>query len=226
MLFHTRFVLTALAGRTIRWKSPPREDAETPWRDAFARHAAHTLLGLAWAALVLWLDPAFLPWLAPVVGALMLSIPLAVLTSRIGPGRRARAARLFITPEEADPPREIRDATRYAARTAEPLPGLVEAVVDPLVNAIAIAARAVRTRETPATRQARYALTRRALSGGPGALSLSERGALLNDPVALAELHERVWTDADVHPDWEAALRSIRTHTEAAAAPAAMPAAA
>jgi membrane glycosyltransferase len=201
MLFHTRFVVTALAGKTIRWKSPPREDSETPWSDAITRHGPGTILGLAWAALVLWLDPAFLPWLAPVVGALALSIPLAVLTSRIAPGRRARRAGLFMTPEETDPPREIRDTLRYAARAPAPLPGLVDAVVDPLVNAVALAARSVRARETPAIHQARMQSTERALALGPAALSPAEQGALLNDPVALARLHERVWTSS-AHPGW------------------------
>jgi membrane glycosyltransferase len=202
MLFHTRFVVTALAGKTVRWKSPPREDSETPWSDAIARHGPGTVLGLAWAALVLWLDPAFLPWLAPVVGALALSIPLAVLTSRIAPGRRARRAGLFVTPEETAPPREIRETSLHAARGSTPLPGLIDAVVDPVVNAIATAARGVRSRESAAVHQARMALTERALVEGPAALSAAERGALLNDPVALARLHERVWTADEANPGW------------------------
>ena len=32
MLFHTQFVAMALAGRAVRWKSPPRDDNETGWR--------------------------------------------------------------------------------------------------------------------------------------------------------------------------------------------------
>ncbi|HVE49864.1 MAG TPA: glucans biosynthesis glucosyltransferase MdoH [Casimicrobiaceae bacterium] len=204
MLFHTRFVLTALAGKTIRWKSPSREDAQTPWSDAITRHGPGTVLGLAWAALVLWLDPAFLPWLAPVVGALALSIPLAVLTSRIAPGRWARRARLFVIPEETDPPREIRDMQRYA-RTRARLPGLIDAVVDPTVNAIAIAARSTRSRETAAMHQARVVLTDRALEGGPLELSTVERSTLLNDPIALAQLHERVRATPNGHSKWGAA---------------------
>jgi membrane glycosyltransferase len=202
MLFHTRFVLTALAGRTIKWKSPPREDAQTPWGDAIRIHGPGTLLGLGWACLVLLLDPAFLPWLAPVVGALILSIPLAVLTSRIAPGRRARALGLFMTPEETDPPREIRDTLRYAAEAPAPLPGLIDAVVDPLVNAVALAARSVRLRDTPLVHESRMRLTERAVLAGPAALSAAERSALLNDPVALARLHERVWTAGEMHAGW------------------------
>jgi membrane glycosyltransferase len=206
MLFHTRFVLTALLGATIRWKSPPREDAETSWGDALSRHGLHTLLGLAWAALVLWLNPAFLPWLSPVVGALAFSIPLAVLTSRVTLGRRARARGLFIIPEEADPPREISDTSAYAARAGMPLPGWVAAVVDPLVNAMALSARSVRMREPDAVGEARVALTERALSEGPYALKPTERASVLNDPVALARLHERVWTAHHVHQVWAEAL--------------------
>ena len=64
MLFHTQFVAMALAGRAVRWKSPPRDDAETGWRHAFARHGMHTLVGVAWAAVVWWLNPV-----VPVVAA-------------------------------------------------------------------------------------------------------------------------------------------------------------
>jgi membrane glycosyltransferase len=39
---------------------------------------------------VYWLDPAFVWWLAPVAGALALSIPLSVYTSRASLGERAR----------------------------------------------------------------------------------------------------------------------------------------
>ena len=48
MLFHTQFVVAALLGWKLSWKSPPREDAETTWGEAFRRHGLHTLLGLAW----------------------------------------------------------------------------------------------------------------------------------------------------------------------------------
>src|SRR4029079_13595533 len=73
MLFHTQFVVMALAGRAVRWKSPPRDDAQTRWGHAIARHGMHTLVGVAWAAIVWCLNPAYLWWLLPVVGALILS---------------------------------------------------------------------------------------------------------------------------------------------------------
>ena len=201
MLFHTQFVVTSLLGRTVQWKSPPREDAETTWREAFRRHGWHTLLGVAWAAGVYWLNPAFLWWLLPVVGALMLSIPLSVYSSRTSLGRRTRRSRLFMIPEESWPPREIRNAHK-GARRASHTPGFAEAVVDPVVNAVACASGVARLRLHDAIRNERERLVKTALSKGAGALSAREKMTLLNDPLALSHLHFQVWTSSQVAPAW------------------------
>lgn len=104
MLFHTRFVFLALLGRALHWKSPEREDAETSWSDAVRRHGLHTAIGLAWAFGLYWLNPSYLLWLVPVAGALALSIPLSVFTSRASLGARVRRAGLFLIPEESVSP--------------------------------------------------------------------------------------------------------------------------
>ena len=52
MLFHTQFVTMALAGRAVRWKSPPRDDRRPAGENAMARHGTHTLVGVLWAAIV------------------------------------------------------------------------------------------------------------------------------------------------------------------------------
>src|SRR5689334_3020660 len=108
MLFHTQFVAMALAGHAVRWKSPPRDDAETSWGYAFRRHGLHTLVGILWAAFVWWLNPTYLWWLLPVAGALILSIPVSVFTSRVGLGRKLRRRKYFLIPEESHPPPVIR----------------------------------------------------------------------------------------------------------------------
>ena len=75
--------------------------------------ALHTVLGLGWLALVYWLNPSFLWWLLPVAGALAVSIPISVLSSRVSLGRELRAERLFLIPEESYPPRVLRRMRRY-----------------------------------------------------------------------------------------------------------------
>jgi len=211
MLFHTRFVLSALAGRAVGWKSPSREDTQTTWAEAMRRHGLQTVFGIAWIALVYWLDPAFVWWLAPVAGALALSIPLSVYTSRASLGERARRAGLFLIPEETSPPPEIAAMQRYT-RNASPPATWIDAIVDPSFNATMAAFAAPRPLLPPAVREARRTLVERALSEGPDALNDAEKNTLLTDRDALRELHRRVWTLDAIHPTWLAA-RGARQRT-------------
>ena len=204
MLFHTGFVLAALLGMGIQWKSPPREDAETGWREALRRHGWHTLLGLAWAGGVYWLRPSYLLWLLPVVGALILSIPISVFTSRVSLGSRSRRQRLFLTPEELNPPEELRCTHEYTAQAARS-PDFTKAVVDPATNALICAAGPPRFRSLPAAGSRRERLVDEALRGGPEALDPSRKMHLLNDPAALSRLHFEVWATAEAHPAWRKA---------------------
>ena len=83
-------------------------------------------LGPLLTALVAWLNPDFLWWLAPIVVSLVLSPVVSVLTSRTAPGLAARRSKLFLIPEEhkANPtaalkrsgqPEEIVTAALYLA---------------------------------------------------------------------------------------------------------------
>jgi membrane glycosyltransferase len=204
MLFHTRFVVTALLGRSVGWKSPSREDAATTWGEAIRRHGLQTAFGMAWIGLVYWLDPAFVWWLAPVAGALVLSIPMSVYTSRASLGERARRAGLFLIPEETSPPPEIAAMQRYA-RSAPPAATWTDAVVDNACNAMMAAFAAPRPVLPPAVREARRRLVERAVSDGPEALTGFEKNTLLSDRDALRDLHRRVTSLEAVHPGWVAA---------------------
>jgi membrane glycosyltransferase len=202
MIFHTRFVLTALLGRTVTWKSPPREDTATTWTEAITRHGIQTLFGVLWAAGIYWLNPAFLWWLLPIVGALILSIPLSLFTSRVSLGRSFRKARLFLIPEESSPPLEIRLTRRYL-KHAKAMPGFADAVVDPLINAIACATAVARPRASSVLNAEQSERVKNALVGGPRTLSATDEALLLDDPVALSCLHFQVWAAGDAHPSWK-----------------------
>jgi membrane glycosyltransferase len=201
MIFHTQFVVTGIAGVTLRWKSPSRADAQTGWSQALSRHGLHTLLGVGWTALVWWLEPAVLPWALPVAGALIVSIPLSVLTSRVAPGLLLRRAGLLLTPEEAQPPEAI-TRTLELARSAPVQPGLAQAVMDPALNALAIAAARQRNHAPPPVLEQREALVRRATVEGLDALDRPERARLLDDAEALAALHLEAWSAPDAHASW------------------------
>jgi membrane glycosyltransferase len=175
-----------------------------------------------WAAGVYWLSPSFLWWLLPIVGALTLSIPLSVYTSRLRLGRRLRAAQLFLIPEETRPPVEI-SAMMHAITAAPPAPGFVDAVIDPATNALACTAAVARFSRTALGQNNRLQKVDLALVEGPDALSPGAKLRLLGDPIALSRLHWRVWTSPDAHARWRDAMASPRRTSVVIAAPSQRP---
>ncbi len=201
MVFHTKFVLTNLIGRTVTWRSPPRGDHEPGWWEAIRHHGMATIVASLWGASVYWLNPRYFWWLTPIVGALILSVPVSVLASRLRLGDLARAAGLFVTPEETVPPPEVVDlrAALEAARAKQreqlaiARDGFVCGIVDPYVNAIHRALLRNRRSRKPSIRARHRELMERALAEGPEALEAKERRILLLDSDSVDELHRRVW---------------------------------
>jgi membrane glycosyltransferase len=201
MAFHSRFVLLNLIGREVPWISQRREDRETPWRDALRHHGRDALVAGAWGSAVLWIAPAYFWWLTPVLLALVLSVPLSVLSSRVRLGELARRRGLFLTPEETAPAQELRDlyvaaVQMNAARDWRPpleRDGFVRAAVDPYVNALHCALQRGERQLSPPIQREREALLKRALADGPETLGSKERRVLLSDPELAAELHQRIW---------------------------------
>ncbi|HEU0196700.1 MAG TPA: glucans biosynthesis glucosyltransferase MdoH [Nevskiaceae bacterium] len=201
MLFHTRFVVFALLGIATQWKSPPRANAQTPWRMALSRHAFDTVLGTVWAVGVYYVNPGYLWWLAPIVGALIVSVPLSVYSSRTGLGRAARRAGLLLIPEESEPPPELRATSCYTAETP-PLPGFVDAIVDPTLNALLCASGEPRPIRPAGTRAKRQQILERALEKGPTRLTPLARNTLLSDPLTLSDLHLKIWAAQNTDSHW------------------------
>jgi membrane glycosyltransferase len=131
----------------------------------------------------------------------MLSIPMSVYSSRISLGRWLRRAGLFVIPEEVSPPAELRRMQNHLQRAA-PLPGFVEAVVDPLVHALACASANMRRSQPAASRESRQRLIEEAVAGGPQLLSNAQKATLLGDPLAFSRLHFLVWASPQAHPSW------------------------
>jgi membrane glycosyltransferase len=194
MVFHSRFVLTNLLGRTVTWSSQGRDDTETSWAEAIRHHGIDTVVACVWGGSLFWLNPNYFWWVMPIIGALILSVPLSVFASRITLGDRARAGGLFLIPEETDPPRELRDVEELEERAA-PRAGFIRAAVDPALHALHRALLGGPRRVRTAIRARREALVARALADGPDALAPAERRALLRDPATADALHDRVWAE-------------------------------
>jgi len=104
MLAHSFFVLVALTGWKLEWKSPPREAAGITWSDAAARLAPMTGVILLHGAGIAAIQLGALVWLAPVALPLLLAVPLAVLTSHVALGDWVRARGVLLIPEETRSP--------------------------------------------------------------------------------------------------------------------------
>ena len=120
MLAHSLFVLVALTGIKLDWKSPPREAAAVPWKVAVTQLAPMSVVVGALALGVAMIDPSALIWLMPVGLPLLLAIPLTVLTSQIALGTSLRDRGFLLIPEESRSPAVLRRAWMHALRLARP----------------------------------------------------------------------------------------------------------
>ena len=101
MWFHGQFVLLTLLRRQITWGAQCRDDSETRWLDAIRQHGPSTLVALGWLTGLASLSWSLVWWLMPVAAAVLLSVPVSVISSRVSLGRALRRWRLLMIPEEA-----------------------------------------------------------------------------------------------------------------------------
>jgi len=216
MLFHTVFVVSAFLGWEVVWNSPQRDDDDTPWGEAFKRHGSQLLLGAVWAGGMAWLDLRFLWWLAPIVFSLILSPFVSVLSSRATLGIKSKRAKLFLIPEEYNPPRELVATDEYLQlnRSRSLKNGFMHAVFDPSFNALASAMATSRHLLRPSVENGRQQRLDQAFKIGPKALSKADRLVLLSDPVLMARLHSAVWTQPDQHA-WSAYYSELPRNVQA-----------
>jgi membrane glycosyltransferase len=222
MMFHTQFVFAALTGWRIDWRSPPREATSTPWSQALRRHGPHAVFAAAWVAVLLSLAPVFPWWLSPVLGALLVAIPLSVWTSRAGPGRFLARLGILSTPEEREVPAVL--ARAHALQACAPAPqGFVTTVTQP--EAVARTICAIPTQSQGSALKAACAadLVHRAAVRGPASLSKEERLRLLSNGWMLSALQQRL-AAGTAHADWVRAGAGFVSHDAPAGFPAAAPA--
>jgi membrane glycosyltransferase len=233
MLWHTRFVITNLAGISVGWTTQKRSADGTDWLYAMQRHWGHTLIGVVWGWLTWSIAPTLFWWFTPVLAGMVLSVPLSVLTSRRSLGARARSLGLFLTPEETQPPQEIvalrsrlkiHEMTEVDAAPRRTHAGLAEAVLDPYVNAVHVMllrekqlnpVYAEQFAKLGAGSEAVRVLGEKILADGPDKLKSSERMAVMADQRVMVWLHQQAWLrpEEKLAPWWKAMIREF-SHRE------------
>ncbi len=227
MAFNAKFVLFTLLGQGVSWVTQRRggEGDGTDWREAIITHGGQTAFGLVWGISSYIISPTFFLWLSPVIGPLVLSIPVSILLSKAGIGRGAKKLGLFLTPEESFPPYELKRLQQNLSECYrnlspfEPLRadyGLMQAVLDPYVNALHVALLRQR-RQTEESREWFAQLRARLLRHGPAAFTVKEKMALLMDAESMITLHRELWScPADELAEWwRLAMRQYNVLTTA-----------
>jgi membrane glycosyltransferase len=224
MMFNTKFVLYILLGQGVGWVTQRRDASDDgDWREAIITHAGQMAFGLVWGVSTFIIVPAFFWWLSPVLAGLVFSAPLSIFLGKAGFGRRARELGLFLTPDETEPPPELVRLERHLEecyRHMAPLPqlqpdyGLLQAVLDPYVNAVHVSL--LRQRQgSLAVRSYFVALRRRLLAEGPANLTHREKMALLLDAESMIWLHEQLWKQPaeQLSEWWRLAMRQYNVLT-------------
>lgn len=203
MLFNAKFVLFTLLGQGVAWVTQHRgsDDDGTDWREVIITHGGQTVFGLVWGVSTLVVSPAFFWWLSPVLAGLVLSVPVSIFLSKAGVGRAARRLGLFLTAEETAPPHELKRLQQNLAECYRHLPpfeplradyGLLQAVLDPYVNALHVAL----LRQRHPSHEARkwfLQLRELLLREGPAKFTTREKMALLMDAQSMIWLHRELW---------------------------------
>jgi membrane glycosyltransferase len=224
MMFNTKFVLYIIMGQGVAWVTQKRNASDdTDWREAIITHAVQMGFGLVWGISAFILVPSFFWWLSPVLAGLVLSAPLSIFLGKASFGRRARELGLFLTPDETEPPAELARLAQHMEecyRHMQPIRplradyGLLQAVLDPYVNAVHVSL--LRQRQgSLAVRSYFLVLRKRLLAEGPATLTHREKMALLLDPESMIWLHEQLWKQPaeQLAEWWRLAMRQYNVLT-------------
>jgi len=199
MLFHTRFIVSTLAGHRVEWNAQSRNSSGISWRQAWAIHRGQTITGILATILIAWLIPDALLWFSPILIGLVFAVPISVLVSDAALGESLKQSGWLQIPEEVELP-EIVERYRHALGKIHDLncprrDRLFHKLLDDpiwLRNHLSMIEATDGTSTAPATSIAKCEALIRGddWTGLPNPL----KQEMLTDPSALTEMHQIVWS--------------------------------
>jgi membrane glycosyltransferase len=197
MLYQSKFVVAILLRRSVGWPPQNRDDHRLSLREAILAHGGQSLVGIIAGLLSYEFVPSFFWWFTPVLGGLVLAVPVSIISSSTHVGKAARKLGFFLTPEEYSPPKVIEYLQDNLATTEAVVANLhadekYGVLADP--GACALHLALLPHRETKKRiRHELMALLYRVIEEGPEKLSSAEKRALVADPDSLMRLHTLAW---------------------------------
>ena len=121
MIFQSIAVVEILGGRDAGWQTQRRDDGTVERRELYRKYGVPTLCGVVMAASAYAVSLPLLLWMSPVIVGLLFAVPIGALSARPASGK------LFVTPEEREPPAVLRRANELSASADLSIkPALVE----------------------------------------------------------------------------------------------------
>ena len=201
MVAHSLFVVVALTGLKLDWKSPPREASDIPWSDAAQRLGPIAAVILAIGAVAFSIEPLAVLWLLPVGLPLLLAMPIVVWTSRTGLGEKIRGLKLLLVPEESAAPTVLRQAWAYAAEGAAATTKWHDVVTNPWLFEVVRSAMGPRDTSWGSRGKARRLMVQRVLVAQDAEnLPPVERMHLLSEPQSMVRLRDQLAANASLMP--------------------------
>jgi len=100
MIFHAYFVLSALIGVNVGWKTQERNGRAIPWTEAVKHTLLVTMVSIIWGGLAYLYAPKYFWWLLPVLVGLVLAAPIIRYSSSIWLGKLSHTLGIFKVPSE------------------------------------------------------------------------------------------------------------------------------
>jgi membrane glycosyltransferase len=192
MIFQSIAVVEILAGRDAGWQTQRRDDGTVERRELYRKYGVPTLCGVAMAASAYAVSLPLLLWMSPVIAGLLFAVPIGALSAK------PASAKLFVTPEEREPPPVLRRANELSASAHEEgRPALVQLHEDPQLLAFHLAQLPPPRAARPETVDTNLAVGRAKVDASDtfeeaaGHLSTREVFSILNDGSALSTVLQR-----------------------------------
>jgi membrane glycosyltransferase len=114
MFTQTRALIEIMAGKCSGWARQRRDAGKISWDEASNAVGWISAAGLT-LAIAFWFTPDLLTATAPLLAGLVIAVPLAVIGGSRKGGLALKARGVFLTPNETQPPRILRQAMGVAA---------------------------------------------------------------------------------------------------------------
>jgi len=205
MFFHTRFVLTTLAGQKVQWNAQNRGEDDITLGEALLVYGPHTIAGLATTLFIGYTSPGLLFWFLPVVIGLIFSVPLAMTLGSVKLGQRLAQQGLLLIPEEITIPEILRLQQQALAQNERSenefdrrqLFGTV--LNDPSFHTLHRNILFATESNLPARPEEIRAIAELIQREGPEAVPRDARRVILSDAEALRQLHVQVRSQMRLH---------------------------